>query len=78
MEKTKSKRKRYTESEDENILNYVKQSTLSPKGKTLYIDMERKKITEHSWQSMKDRYLKLTGEKGSVPTRSKVFFSHYC
>ncbi|KAK2085476.1 Telomeric repeat-binding factor 2-interacting protein 1 [Saguinus oedipus] len=51
----------YTESDDVAILTYVKENARSPSsvtGNALWKAMEKSSITQHSWQSLKDRYLK--------------------
>jgi len=54
---------KYTPEDDEKIINYVSSHYVdtppgSPGGIKLWKEMQDKKITEHSWQSMKDRYKK--------------------
>ena len=50
--------KGYTQSEDMSILKYVERYGRGRcKGKNLWVDMEMKKVTARSWQSMRDRYL---------------------
>jgi len=54
---------KYTPEDDEKIINYVASHYVdtppgSPGGIKLWKEMQDKKITEHSWQSMKDRYKK--------------------
>ncbi|XP_012686177.2 telomeric repeat-binding factor 2-interacting protein 1 [Clupea harengus] len=48
----------YTAAEDEAILNYVSERRTEARGNGVWQLMEKLKITSHSWQSMKDRYLK--------------------
>nr|BAC35562.1 unnamed protein product [Mus musculus]BAE37169.1 unnamed protein product [Mus musculus] len=51
----------YTDAEDVAILTYVKENARSPSsvtGNALWKAMEKSSLTQHSWQSLKDRYLK--------------------
>ncbi|XP_004625830.1 telomeric repeat-binding factor 2-interacting protein 1 [Octodon degus] len=51
----------FTDSDDVAILTYVKEHARSPSsvtGNALWKAMEKGALTQHSWQSMKDRYLK--------------------
>ncbi|CAO2610057.1 Telomeric repeat-binding factor 2-interacting protein 1 [Lemmus lemmus] len=51
----------YTDADDVAILTYVKENARSPNsvtGNALWKAMEKSSITQHSWQSLKDRYLK--------------------
>jgi len=51
----------YTEEEDEAIIQFVKnhRNLGSPGGNSLWHRMEEKKITAHTWASMRDRYNKI-------------------
>ncbi|CAD7689168.1 unnamed protein product [Nyctereutes procyonoides] len=51
----------FTDADDVAILTYVKENARSPSsvtGTALWKAMEKSSLTEHSWQSLKDRYLK--------------------
>ncbi|KAL1784690.1 telomeric repeat-binding factor 2-interacting protein 1 [Sigmodon hispidus] len=51
----------YTHADDVAILTYVKENARSPNsvtGNALWKAMEKSSLTQHSWQSLKDRYLK--------------------
>ncbi|XP_008066111.1 telomeric repeat-binding factor 2-interacting protein 1 [Carlito syrichta] len=51
----------FTVADDVAILTYVKENARSPSsvtGNALWKAMEKSSLTQHSWQSMKDRYLK--------------------
>ncbi|XP_073911727.1 telomeric repeat-binding factor 2-interacting protein 1 [Castor canadensis] len=51
----------FTEADDMAILTYVREharSSSSVTGNALWKAMEKSSLTQHSWQSMKDRYLK--------------------
>lgn len=51
----------FTDADDVAILTYVKEnarSTSSVTGNALWKAMEKSSLTQHSWQSLKDRYLK--------------------
>lgn len=51
----------FTDADDVAILTYVKEHARSPSsvtGNALWKAMEKGALTQHSWQSMKDRYLK--------------------
>lgn len=51
----------YTDADDVAILTYVKENARSPSsvtGNALWKAMEKSSLTQHSWQSLKDRYLK--------------------
>lgn len=51
----------YTDVDDVAILTYVKENARSPSsvtGNALWKAMEKSSLTQHSWQSLKDRYLK--------------------
>ncbi|XP_069875587.1 telomeric repeat-binding factor 2-interacting protein 1-like isoform X2 [Dipodomys merriami] len=51
----------FTDADDVAILTYVKENARSPSsvtGTVLWKAMEKASVTQHSWQSMKDRYLK--------------------
>jgi len=56
-------KKKYTAEDDENIISYVVSHYSStppgsPGGVILWKEMQAKKITDHPWQSMKERYKK--------------------
>ncbi|XP_012496991.1 PREDICTED: telomeric repeat-binding factor 2-interacting protein 1 [Propithecus coquereli] len=51
----------FTDADDVAILTYVKENARSPSsvtGNALWKAMEKSSLTQHSWQSLKDRYLK--------------------
>uniref|UniRef100_A0A8C8ZJU6 Telomeric repeat-binding factor 2-interacting protein 1 n=1 Tax=Prolemur simus TaxID=1328070 RepID=A0A8C8ZJU6_PROSS len=51
----------FTDADDVAILTYVKENARSPSsvtGNALWKTMEKSSLTQHSWQSLKDRYLK--------------------
>ncbi|XP_007648986.1 telomeric repeat-binding factor 2-interacting protein 1 isoform X2 [Cricetulus griseus] len=51
----------YTNADDVAILTYVKENARTPNsvtGNALWKAMEKSSLTQHSWQSLKDRYLK--------------------
>ncbi|XP_042636810.1 telomeric repeat-binding factor 2-interacting protein 1 [Orycteropus afer afer] len=51
----------FTEADDVAILTYVKENARSPSsvtGNALWKAMEKSALTQHSWQALKDRYLK--------------------
>lgn len=51
----------FTDADDVAILTYVKENARSPSsvtGTALWKAMEKSSLTQHSWQSLKDRYLK--------------------
>ncbi|EHB04698.1 Telomeric repeat-binding factor 2-interacting protein 1 [Heterocephalus glaber] len=71
----------FTDADDVAILTYVKEHARSPSsvtGNALWKAMEKGALTQHSWQSMKDRYLKhLRGQEhkyllGDAPRRQYV------
>ncbi|XP_037671862.1 telomeric repeat-binding factor 2-interacting protein 1 [Choloepus didactylus] len=66
----------FTHADDVAILTYVKENARSPNsvtGNALWKAMEKSSLTQHSWQALKDRYLKhLRGQEpkyllGDVP-----------
>ncbi|XP_068943802.1 telomeric repeat-binding factor 2-interacting protein 1 isoform X2 [Petaurus breviceps papuanus] len=71
----------YTEAEDLAIIRYVKDNARSPSalsGTSLWKALEKAAVTQHPWQSMKDRYLKhlkgleqryLEGEEPASPSQ---------
>ncbi|KAM9122605.1 telomeric repeat-binding factor 2-interacting protein 1 [Pangshura tecta] len=73
-------RSAFTGSEDEAILLYVRDRAQgSATGTTLWKEMERARLTPHSWQAMRDRYLRhlrgqehkyLLGGPGPAPPHS--------
>ncbi|XP_053904490.1 telomeric repeat-binding factor 2-interacting protein 1 [Malaclemys terrapin pileata] len=73
-------RSAFTGSEDEAILLHVRDRAQgSVTGTALWKEMERARLTPHSWQAMRDRYLRhlrgqehkyLLGGPGSAPPRS--------
>ncbi|KAM9047241.1 telomeric repeat-binding factor 2-interacting protein 1 [Megaptera novaeangliae] len=74
----------FTDADDVAILTYVKEHARSPSsvtGNALWKAMEKSSLTQHSWQSMKDRYLKrlrgqehkyLLGEAPVSPSSHKL------
>lgn len=48
----------YSVEDDTAILDFISKRRQEAKGNRVWQEMERKLITSHSWQSMKDRYLK--------------------
>lgn len=49
----------FTEAEDAALLQAVRgQGTVRVSGRALWIDLERSGLTQHSWQAMRDRYLR--------------------
>ncbi|XP_001508762.2 telomeric repeat-binding factor 2-interacting protein 1 [Ornithorhynchus anatinus] len=74
----------FTDAEDTAILTYVKENAKSPSsitGTTIWKAMEKIALTQHSWQSMKDRYVKhlkgqehkyLLGDSSVVPANEKL------
>lgn len=51
----------FTDADDVAILTYVKENARSPSsvtGNALWKAMEKSSLTQHSWQALKDRYLK--------------------
>uniref|UniRef100_H0W1G1 Telomeric repeat-binding factor 2-interacting protein 1 n=1 Tax=Cavia porcellus TaxID=10141 RepID=H0W1G1_CAVPO len=74
----------FTDADDVAILTYVKEHARSPSsvtGNALWKAMEKGALTQHSWQSMKDRYLKhlrgqehkyLLGEAPVSPSSQKL------
>ncbi|KAJ1072573.1 hypothetical protein K5549_011799 [Capra hircus] len=74
----------FTDADDVAILTYVKEharSASSVTGNALWKAMEKSSLTQHSWQSMKDRYLKrlrgqehkyLLGEAPVSPSSQKL------
>lgn len=60
----------FTEAEDAALLQAVRgQGTVRVSGRALWIELERRGLTRHSWQAMRDRYLRhlrprLWGERG--------------
>eukprot|EP00698_Gefionella_okellyi_P012179 TRINITY_DN3257_c0_g1_i2.p1 TRINITY_DN3257_c0_g1~~TRINITY_DN3257_c0_g1_i2.p1 ORF type:complete len:364 (-),score=73.84 TRINITY_DN3257_c0_g1_i2:1067-2158(-) len=57
-------RLKYTDEEDLAIINYVSRPGVSTSGVMVWKEMEAKQITLHTWQSMRDRYLKVLVPKG--------------
>uniref|UniRef100_A0A3B3DWS6 Telomeric repeat-binding factor 2-interacting protein 1 n=1 Tax=Oryzias melastigma TaxID=30732 RepID=A0A3B3DWS6_ORYME len=53
----------YTPDDDTAILEYVKSRKARVGGILLWREMERKRVTGHSWQSMKDRYERRLAKK---------------
>ncbi|DAA20351.1 telomeric repeat-binding factor 2-interacting protein 1 [Bos indicus] len=74
----------FTDADDVAIITYVKEharSASSVTGNALWKAMEKSSLTQHSWQSMKDRYLKrlrgqehkyLLGEAPVSPSSQKL------
>ncbi|XP_038609359.1 telomeric repeat-binding factor 2-interacting protein 1 [Tachyglossus aculeatus] len=74
----------FTDSEDAAILTYVRENARSPgsvTGTTIWKAMEKVALTQRSWQSMKDRYLKhlkgqehkyLLGDGPAAPANGKL------
>ncbi|MCJ8744541.1 hypothetical protein PDJAM_G00119860 [Pangasius djambal] len=48
----------YSPEDDTAILNFISKHQQEAKGNRIWQQMERQRITSHSWQSMKDRFLK--------------------
>ncbi|RMC09415.1 hypothetical protein DUI87_14423 [Hirundo rustica rustica] len=49
----------FTEAEDAALLRAVRgQGTVRVSGRALWIELERSGVTRHSWQAMRDRYLR--------------------
>ncbi|XP_066528277.1 telomeric repeat-binding factor 2-interacting protein 1 isoform X2 [Hoplias malabaricus] len=48
----------YSLEDDSAILDYITNRQHEAKGNRIWQQMERQKVTAHSWQSMKDRFLK--------------------
>ncbi|XP_041256544.1 telomeric repeat-binding factor 2-interacting protein 1 [Onychostruthus taczanowskii] len=49
----------FTEAEDAALLQAVRgQGTVRVSGRALWIELERRGLTRHSWQAMRDRYLR--------------------
>ncbi|TSM44150.1 Telomeric repeat-binding factor 2-interacting protein 1 [Bagarius yarrelli] len=48
----------YSLEDDTAILNFIANHRKEAKGNRIWQQMERQRITSHSWQSMKDRFLK--------------------
>ncbi|XP_026788279.2 telomeric repeat-binding factor 2-interacting protein 1 [Pangasianodon hypophthalmus] len=48
----------YSLEDDTAILNFISKHQKEAKGNRIWQQMERQRITSHSWQSMKDRFLK--------------------
>lgn len=60
-----SKRFKYTLSEDDGLLVFAKKygKQYPPTGKKLWLLAETQRITCHSWQSMREKYLLISGSK---------------
>jgi hypothetical protein len=76
------KKLKYSKEDDDAIMNYLQQAmaagfTGSASGNRIWKEMEQKKITAHSWQSMRDHYLKtlLPLSRNEMPKRRKKRFS---
>uniref|UniRef100_A0A1A7XSY9 Telomeric repeat-binding factor 2-interacting protein 1 n=1 Tax=Iconisemion striatum TaxID=60296 RepID=A0A1A7XSY9_9TELE len=54
--KTSGGRMPYTPEEDAAILHYVSKRKKETGGNRLWLEMEKKRVTNHSWQSMRYRY----------------------
>ncbi|XP_075393497.1 telomeric repeat-binding factor 2-interacting protein 1 [Tenrec ecaudatus] len=73
----------FTEDDDVAILTYVKDNARSPSsvtGNTLWKALEKSALTQHSWQALRDRYLKhlqgqehkyLLGDRPASPAPQK-------
>ncbi|XP_048879634.1 telomeric repeat-binding factor 2-interacting protein 1 [Brienomyrus brachyistius] len=48
----------YTPEDDAVILSYISKHMQEARGNVVWREMERLRVTDHSWQSMKDRYRK--------------------
>lgn len=59
----------YTAEEDEAILNFISKRLTEARGNAVWQLMEKQKVTSHSWQSMKDRYLKHLRDR---PVKSQI------
>ncbi|XP_062842748.1 telomeric repeat-binding factor 2-interacting protein 1 [Trichomycterus rosablanca] len=58
----------YSLEDDSAILNFIAKHQHDAKGNRVWQEMERQGITSHSWQSMKDRFLKHLQHK--LPSKS--------
>ncbi|OUM67010.1 hypothetical protein PIROE2DRAFT_59006 [Piromyces sp. E2] len=68
-QRIKKSRTEYTKEDDKLLVSFIK-DCLYPKGKTIYKEMEEK-YPHHSWQSWRERYIKVVGpalETGKWPT----------
>ncbi|XP_030634134.1 telomeric repeat-binding factor 2-interacting protein 1 [Chanos chanos] len=61
----------YSEEDDAAILSFMVKHKHEARGNRVWQQMERQKITNHSWQSMKDRYLKHLQQKVPAKTPEK-------
>eukprot|EP00029_Vermamoeba_vermiformis_P009719 TRINITY_DN4943_c0_g1_i1.p1 TRINITY_DN4943_c0_g1~~TRINITY_DN4943_c0_g1_i1.p1 ORF type:complete len:396 (+),score=141.82 TRINITY_DN4943_c0_g1_i1:46-1233(+) len=62
--KSPNKRKEYTPEEDKILLEWIrKHTTKSPNGTSLWDLAEKKKITDHTSQSMRSRYVKVLAKR---------------
>lgn len=64
----------YTASEDEAILGYISERLTEARGNTVWQQMEKLKLTSHSWQSMKDRYLRHLKNRPAKSNRRQLEF----
>uniref|UniRef100_A0A673A3I4 Telomeric repeat-binding factor 2-interacting protein 1 n=1 Tax=Sphaeramia orbicularis TaxID=375764 RepID=A0A673A3I4_9TELE len=77
----RNSRTAYTAKEDAAILNYVRKHKTEAGGNKLWQEMEKQRVTSHSWQSMKYRYrvrlahkLSESEEKQTKVIMWKVFY----
>ncbi|XP_073792525.1 telomeric repeat-binding factor 2-interacting protein 1 isoform X2 [Danio rerio] len=60
----------YSSEEDAAILKFIEKRQQDAKGNLVWKEMEKRHVTEHSWQSMKDRFLKHLQQKlADKPTK---------
>ncbi|TRY94557.1 hypothetical protein DNTS_024376 [Danionella cerebrum] len=61
----------YSLEDDEAIMRFIEDRQNEVKGNRVWIEMQKKKVTVHSWQSMKDRFLKHLHNKLRERSQSK-------
>ncbi|NWV16111.1 TE2IP protein, partial [Origma solitaria] len=62
----------FTEEEDAALLQAVRgQGTVRVSGRALWIELERSGLTQHSWQAMRDRYLRFLRPRLYEPPRTE-------
>ncbi|XP_056304225.1 telomeric repeat-binding factor 2-interacting protein 1 isoform X3 [Danio aesculapii] len=61
----------YSLEDDAAILKFIEKRQQDAKGNLVWKEMEKRRVTEHSWQSMKDRFLKHLQQKLADKTTKK-------
>ncbi|XP_029200394.2 telomeric repeat-binding factor 2-interacting protein 1-like isoform X1 [Acropora millepora] len=66
----------YTDEEDLALIKFVKENNFlySIKGNNLYKEAEKSKVTSHTWQSMRDHYIKVLYKRREPKNKSQLLF----